>query len=59
LGVRDAARKVGVSIVSAVAENPEEITTAFATFSDQRVQAVLVAVDAVFFCSGVELLNWR
>jgi putative tryptophan/tyrosine transport system substrate-binding protein len=48
-GVRDAARKIEVSIVSIEAENSEQITTAFATFRNERVQAVLVAVDAVFF----------
>jgi len=46
---QNAAREVGISIVPAEAENPEEIGSAFATFSKERVETVLVAVDAVFF----------
>jgi putative tryptophan/tyrosine transport system substrate-binding protein len=46
---QDAARKVGISIVPAEAKSAEEIRSAFSRFSKERVDAVLVAVDAVFF----------
>jgi len=44
-----AAQKVGLSLVPIAARNPREIEEAFAAFAQERVQAVMVAVDAVFF----------
>jgi ABC-type uncharacterized transport system substrate-binding protein len=44
-----AAQKVGLSLVPIKARNPQEIEDAFAAFVEQRVSAVMVAVDAVFF----------
>jgi putative ABC transport system substrate-binding protein len=46
---QDAARKVGLSLVPIEARNPREIEDAFAAFAKERVPAVMVAVDAVFF----------
>src|SRR5262249_50426435 len=46
---QDAARKVGLSLVPIEARNSREIEDAFAAFAKQRVPAVMVAVDAVFF----------
>jgi putative ABC transport system substrate-binding protein len=46
---RDAAQKVGLSLVPIEARNPREIEDAFAAFAKERVPAVMVAVDAVFF----------
>jgi putative tryptophan/tyrosine transport system substrate-binding protein len=46
---QDAARKVGLSLVPIEARNPREIEDAFAAFTKERVPAVMVAVDAVFF----------
>jgi putative ABC transport system substrate-binding protein len=47
--VQAAAQKVGLSVVPIAARNPREIEEAFAAFAKERVQAVMVAVDAVFF----------
>ena len=44
-----AAQKVGLSLVPIEARNPPDIEDAFATFAKERVPAVMVAVDAVFF----------
>ena len=44
-----AAQKVGLSLVPIEARNPRDIEDAFATFAKERVPAVMVAVDAVFF----------
>ena len=46
---RDAAHKVGLSLVPIEARNPQEIEDAFAAFAKERVPAVMVAVNAVFF----------
>jgi len=46
---QDAAQKVGLSLVPIEARNQREIEDAFATFAKERVPAVMVAVDAVFF----------
>jgi putative ABC transport system substrate-binding protein len=46
---QDAARKAGFSLVPIEARSPQEIEKAFAAFAQERVQAVMVAVDAVFF----------
>jgi putative ABC transport system substrate-binding protein len=46
---QDAARKVGLSLVPIEARNQREIEDAFAAFTKERVPAVMVAVDAVFF----------
>src|SRR5262249_43807511 len=43
------ARKVGLSLVPIEARNSREIEDAFAAFAKERVPAVMVAVDAVFF----------
>jgi ABC-type uncharacterized transport system substrate-binding protein len=44
-----AAQKVGLTIVPVEARNAQEIESAFAEFDKQRVQAFIVAGDAVFF----------
>jgi putative ABC transport system substrate-binding protein len=46
---QDAARKVGLSLVPIEARNLQEIEHAFAWSAQERVSAVMVAVDAVFF----------
>jgi len=46
---QDAAQKVGLSLVPIEARNSREIEDAFAAFAKERVPAVMVAVDAVFF----------
>ena len=46
---QDAARKVGLSLAPIEARNLQEIEHAFAWFAQERVPAVMVAVDAVFF----------
>src|SRR6516164_2534644 len=46
---QDAARKAGLSLVPIEARNRQEIEDAFAAFAKERVPAVMVAVDAVFF----------
>ena len=44
-----AAQKVGLTLISAEARNPQEIDRAFAALDNQRVQAFIAAADAVFF----------
>ena len=46
---QDAARKAGLSLVPIEAGSPQEIENAFAAFATERVPAVMVAQDAVFF----------
>jgi putative ABC transport system substrate-binding protein len=46
---QDAAQKVGLSLVPIEARNQQEIEDAFIAFAKERVPAVMVAVDAVFF----------
>jgi putative tryptophan/tyrosine transport system substrate-binding protein len=46
---QDAAQKVGLSIVPIEARNPQEIENAFAALAKERMSAVMVASDAVFF----------
>ena len=46
---QEAARKVGLSLVPIEARNSREIEDAFAAFAKERMSAVMVAVDAVFF----------
>jgi putative ABC transport system substrate-binding protein len=43
------ARKAGLAVVPMEAGNPQQIRKAFAAFVEERVQAVMVAADAVFF----------
>jgi putative ABC transport system substrate-binding protein len=47
--VQDTAQKVGLFIVPIEARNPEEIENAFAAFAKERMSAVMVASDAIFF----------
>jgi putative tryptophan/tyrosine transport system substrate-binding protein len=44
-----AAQKIGLSLVPIVARNPQGIEDALASFATERVPAVMVAVDAIFF----------
>jgi putative ABC transport system substrate-binding protein len=44
-----AAQKVGLTLVSVEARNPQEIDRAFAALDHQRVQAFIAAADAVLF----------
>jgi putative ABC transport system substrate-binding protein len=46
---QDAAQKVGLSVVPTEARNPQEIEKAFAAFVEERMPAVMVASDAIFF----------
>jgi len=46
---QDAAQKVGLLVVPIEARNPQEIESAFAGFAKERVPAVMVASDAIFF----------
>jgi putative tryptophan/tyrosine transport system substrate-binding protein len=46
---QDAAHRVGLSLVPIEASNQREIEDAFTGFAKERVPAVIVAVDAVFF----------
>jgi putative tryptophan/tyrosine transport system substrate-binding protein len=46
---QEAANKSGIAIFATEARNPQEIETAFASFGKERVQAVLVTGDPVFF----------
>ena len=46
---QDAAQRVGLSLVPIEARNQREIEDAFTEFAKERVPAVMVAVDAVFF----------
>ena len=48
-GVQDAARKASLALMPINARDPEEIERAFAVFAKDRVPAVIVASDAVFF----------
>jgi len=43
-----AAKKAGLSLVTVEARNPRETENAFAAFVTHRVQAVMVASDAIF-----------
>jgi putative ABC transport system substrate-binding protein len=45
----NAAQKAGFSIVPVEASNPQQIDSAFTFFTNERVQAVMVAADAVLF----------
>jgi putative ABC transport system substrate-binding protein len=44
-----AAQKVGLTLVSVEARNPQEIDRAFTALDNQRVQALIAAADAVLF----------
>jgi putative ABC transport system substrate-binding protein len=46
---RDAAQKVGLLVMPIEARNPQEIEIAFGALSRERVLAVMVASDAIFF----------
>jgi putative ABC transport system substrate-binding protein len=46
---QDAAQKVGLLVVPIEARNPQEIENAFAALAKERVPAVMVASDAIFF----------
>jgi putative ABC transport system substrate-binding protein len=46
---QDAAKKAGLFLVTIGARNLEEIENAFVAFAKERVQAVIVATDGVFF----------
>jgi putative tryptophan/tyrosine transport system substrate-binding protein len=46
---QDAGQKAGLSLVVLEARDPQEIDNAFAAFAKERVPAVMVAGDAVFF----------
>ena len=46
---QDAAQKVGLSVVPMEARNAQEIEKAFAAFAEERIPAVVVASDAIFF----------
>jgi len=48
-GAKNAAQKVGLTLVSVEARNPQEIEAAFASFVSERVQAFISAGDALFF----------
>jgi putative tryptophan/tyrosine transport system substrate-binding protein len=48
-GAQNAAQKVGLTLVSVEARNPQEIEAAFAAFVRERVQAFISAGDALFF----------
>jgi putative ABC transport system substrate-binding protein len=48
-GAQNAAQKVGLTLVSAEARNPQEIESAVAFFKKERVQAFIAAGDAAFF----------
>ncbi len=48
-GAENAAQKVGLTLVSVEARNPQEIEAAFASFVSERVQAFISAGDALFF----------
>src|SRR5258707_6090327 len=48
-GAQNAAQKVGLTLVSVEARNPQEIEAAFASFVSERVQAFISAGDALFF----------
>jgi putative tryptophan/tyrosine transport system substrate-binding protein len=46
---QDAAQSVGHSIVPIEARNRQEIENAFAIFAKERISAIMVASDAIFF----------
>jgi putative ABC transport system substrate-binding protein len=46
---QEAAQKVGLSIVPIEARNPLEIENAFAVLAKERISAIMVASDAIFF----------
>src|SRR4029077_17936805 len=46
---QDAAQKVGLSIVPIEARNWQEIENAFAVLAKERISAIMVASDAIFF----------
>ena len=46
---KDAAQKVGLLVVPIEARNPQEIEIAFAALAKERIPAVMVASDAIFF----------
>jgi putative tryptophan/tyrosine transport system substrate-binding protein len=46
---KDAAQKIGLTLIPVEARKPQEIEDAFASFANESVPAVIVAVDAVFF----------
>ena len=45
----NAAQKAGLFIVPVEASNPQQIDNAFTAFTNERVQAIMVAADAVLF----------
>jgi putative ABC transport system substrate-binding protein len=48
-GAQDAARKAGFVLLPIEARNPQDIENAFAAFARERVQAVMVEADGLFF----------
>jgi ABC-type uncharacterized transport system substrate-binding protein len=48
-GAQTAAQKAGLTLVAVEARNPQGIESAFAAFGKERVQAFILAGDAVFF----------
>jgi len=46
---RDAAQQAGISLMVMEARNLQDIENAFATFGSERVQAVMVVADSIFF----------
>ena len=48
-GALDASQKAGLVVIPIQAGNPTEIESAFDVFRKERVQAVMVAADAIFF----------
>ena len=52
---QNTARKAGLAVVPMEAGNPQQIRKAFAALADERVQAVIVAADAVFFSQRQQL----
>jgi putative ABC transport system substrate-binding protein len=54
-GAQNTARKAGLAVVPVEAGSPQQIRKAFATFAEERVQAVMVAADGVFFLQRQQL----
>jgi putative ABC transport system substrate-binding protein len=52
---QNTAGKAGLTIVPMEAASPQQIRKAFGAFAEERVQAVLVAADAVFFLQRQQL----
>jgi putative tryptophan/tyrosine transport system substrate-binding protein len=52
-----AAQKVGLTLVSVEARNPQEIDRAFAALDNQRVQAFIAAADAVLFTQRRQIVE--